>query len=86
MNTEKLTIKAQEALHEALSGAQKNDHAQVETEHLLLALLRQENGIVAPIIEKIGGDVGRLTADVLGLVNQSSKIYGEAAQVVFSPA
>ncbi|MDR2965309.1 MAG: ATP-dependent chaperone ClpB [Treponema sp.] len=86
MDTEKLTIKAQEALHEALSNAQKNDHAQVETEHLLLALLQQENGIVAPIIEKIGGDVNKLASNVQALVNQSSKIYGDAAQVVFSPA
>ncbi|WP_461247749.1 ATP-dependent chaperone ClpB, partial [Treponema sp. R6D11] len=86
MNIDKFTIKAQEALNEAASLAQKNDHSQVESEHLLLALLRQENGIVPPIIERIGGDVAKLSSDVEELVNKTPKVYGEAAQVYFSPA
>jgi ATP-dependent Clp protease ATP-binding subunit ClpB len=86
MNYDKFTIKAQEALNEAAGIAQKNDHSQIESEHLLLALLRQENGIVAPIVERIGGDVTGLSADVEALVKQAPKIYGEAAQVFFSPA
>ncbi|MDR0561069.1 MAG: Clp protease N-terminal domain-containing protein, partial [Spirochaetaceae bacterium] len=56
MNPEKLTIKAQSAVNEASSLAQKADHPQIETEHLLLALLQQEDGIVSPIIERIGAD------------------------------
>ena len=86
MNYDKFTIKAQEALNEAAGIAQKNDHSQIESEHLLLALLQQENGIVAPIIERIGGDVGRLTGDAEALVKQTPKVYGEAAQVFYSPA
>jgi len=54
MDYDKFTIKAQEALQEASSIAQKNDQTQVELEHILLALLEQEGGIVAPIIEKSG--------------------------------
>ena len=45
MNYERFTIKAQEALNEASAIAQKEDHAQLETEHLLLALLRQQDGM-----------------------------------------
>jgi ATP-dependent Clp protease ATP-binding subunit ClpB len=86
VNYDKLTIKAQEALEAATRIAQKNDHSQIETEHLLLALLQQENGIVPPIIERIGGDAARLAADVEALVRQTPKIYGEAAQVYFSSA
>jgi len=86
MNYDKFTIKAQEALNEAMGLAQKNDHSHIESEHLLLTLLRQENGIVTPIIERIGGDVSKLSADVEDLVNKTPKIYGEAAQVFFSPA
>jgi len=86
MNIDKFTIKAQEALNEATAIAQRNDHSQVETEHVLLAILRQENGIAAPIIEKIGGDVSRLASGVEALVNATPKIYGEAAQVFFSSA
>ena len=86
MNYEKFTIKAQEALSEAASIAQKNDHSQIESEHLLFALLRQENGIAAPIIERIGSDVNRLASDAEAMVKASPKIYGEAAQVFYSPA
>ena len=50
MNYDKFTIKAQEALQEASSLAQKNDHAEIAPIHLLLALLTQEDGIVPPIV------------------------------------
>ena len=81
-----MTIKAQEALNAASGIAQKEDHSQVEIEHLLLALLRQDAGIVPPIIERIGGDPGKIAADVEVLVGQTPKIYGEAAQLFFSSA
>ncbi|MDR2543291.1 MAG: ATP-dependent chaperone ClpB [Treponema sp.] len=86
MNYDKLTIKAQEAVGEATSIAQKNDHSQIESEHMLLALLRQENGIAAPIIERIGGDVRKLDADTETLVKETPKIFGAAAQVFISSA
>ena len=54
MNYDKFTIKAQEALQEASSLAQKNDHAEIAPIHLLLALLTQEDGIVPPIVECVG--------------------------------
>jgi ATP-dependent Clp protease ATP-binding subunit ClpB len=84
MNYEKLTIKAQEAIQQATTLAQKNDHSQVETEHLLLALLRQEDGIVKPIIERLGADIGQIQGAVEGLIAQLPKVYGEAAQLFLS--
>jgi ATP-dependent Clp protease ATP-binding subunit ClpB len=84
MDYEKLTIKAQEALNEASSIAQKEDHSQIETEHLLLALLRQEDGIVSPIVERIGADPAALVKAAGALCAGLPKIYGEAAQVFFS--
>ncbi|MDR0290869.1 MAG: ATP-dependent chaperone ClpB, partial [Treponema sp.] len=86
MNLEKFTVKAQEALDAASAIARKEDHSQLETEHLLLALLRQQDGIVPPIIEKIGGDVSRLAADAESLLKALPKVYGEAAQLHFSSA
>jgi len=86
MNYEKLTIKAQDALNEASSIAQKGDHSQIEVEHILLALLRQEDGVVPPIVEKISGDTAKLINSVEALVEKQPKIYGEAAQVYFSSA
>ncbi len=86
MDYDKFTIKAQEALQEASSIAQKNDQPQVELEHILLALLEQEGGIVAPIIEKIGANVEALVAETRSQVLAKPKVYGEAAQLYFSPA
>ena len=84
MDFEKLTIKAQEALNSASSLAQKNDNSQVENEHLLLALLTQEDGIVAPIAEKIGADPAALKKSAEALIRAQPKMYGEAAQLMFS--
>ncbi|MDR1787773.1 MAG: ATP-dependent chaperone ClpB [Treponema sp.] len=86
MNTEKLTIKAQEALREASAIAQRADHSQIEVEHLLLALLNQDDGIVRPLVEKIGADPVDLAAGAEALTRSVPKVYGEAAQVYFSSA
>jgi len=86
MNYERLTIKAQEAINDASAIAQKEDHSQLEIEHLLLALLRQQDGIVAPLVERIGTDTGRLAADAEALLKQTPKAYGDAVQLHFSSA
>jgi ATP-dependent Clp protease ATP-binding subunit ClpB len=86
MDYEKLTIKAQEALNEASGIAQKGDQGQVEVEHILLALLRQGDGIAAPLIERIGADPARLIRETEALIAANPKIYGEAAQLYFSTA
>ncbi|MDR2499577.1 MAG: ATP-dependent chaperone ClpB [Treponema sp.] len=86
MDYEKLTIKAQEVLRDAAAAAQKEDRPQVEVEHILLALLRQEDGIAAPLIERIGGDRARLIRDAEALAAEGPKLYGEAAQLYFSAA
>jgi len=86
MNYDKLTIKAQEALQEASSFAQKNDQTQVELEHILLALVEQEGGIVAAHYRKIGADPELISQEARKLVASKPKVYGDAAQLYFSPA
>src|SRR3982075_2610976 len=54
MNLNKLTDKAQEAVVEAQRVAESRQHTQVEPEHLLSALVVQENGVVPAILEKLG--------------------------------
>ena len=49
MNLNKLTEKAQEAVVEAQRLAENRGHTQVEPEHLLAALITQENGVVPAI-------------------------------------
>jgi len=67
MDHEKFTIKAQEALDSATNIAQRNDHSQIETEHLLKALLEQEDGIVRPVIERVGANPAQLLQETICL-------------------
>ncbi len=57
MRMEKFTIKAQEAIQEGQSLARRANHPNYEPEHLARALLSQEDGIVVPMLQKIGVDV-----------------------------
>ena len=86
MNYEQFTLKAQEALRDAASIAQKNDHSSIEPEHLLLALLDQEGGVVSSILERLGVDRAKLEQRLSDLLKTLPKAYGEATQVYFSPA
>jgi ATP-dependent Clp protease ATP-binding subunit ClpB len=52
---DKLTVKAQEALQAAQSLADQRSHQAVEAEHLLQALIQQREGVVGPILAKLGG-------------------------------
>jgi ATP-dependent Clp protease ATP-binding subunit ClpA len=56
MRYDKLTLKAQEALQEADSLAHSYNHSTIDVEHLLLALLEQKDGVVPPLLERIGAD------------------------------
>ena len=60
MRFDKFTTKLQEALGEAQSLALGQDHQQIEPQHLLLALLNQEDGGVASLIAKAGGNPNAL--------------------------
>jgi ATP-dependent Clp protease ATP-binding subunit ClpB len=60
MRLDQFTIKAQEAVSGAQQVAQESDHAEVTPLHLLSALLGETEGVVGPILQKIGADVTRL--------------------------
>jgi ATP-dependent Clp protease ATP-binding subunit ClpB len=54
MRLDKFTVKAQEALQAAQSLADQRGHQTLEPEHLLLALLQQREGVVSPVLGKLG--------------------------------
>ena len=83
MNYENFTIKTQEALQEASSIANKNDNSEIGTEHVLQALLEQQDGLIAPVVERVGVPSIELTKKVRDLVADNPKVSG-AAQVYFS--
>ena len=83
MNYENFTIKTQEALQEASSIANKNDNSEIGTEHVLQALLEQQDGLIAPVVERVGIPAIELTKKVRELVASNPKVSG-VAQVYFS--
>ena len=83
MNYDQFTIKTQEAIQDAASLAQKNDHGEIGLEHLLSALLNQQDGIVVPIVEHIGVGSASLKNQVENLLSQYPKVTGNV-QVRFS--
>ncbi|WP_314743119.1 ATP-dependent chaperone ClpB [Treponema lecithinolyticum] len=76
MNYDKMTVKVQDALQSASALAQQKDHSEIGTEHVLYALLIQEGGIVAPIVERIGADPAQLTGQVQTLLDRYPVVHG----------
>jgi ATP-dependent Clp protease ATP-binding subunit ClpB len=64
MRMDQFTVKAQEALGAAQTAAEKNDHPEVTTEHLLSALLSQEGGVVPSALGKLGVAPGAIATEV----------------------
>jgi ATP-dependent Clp protease ATP-binding subunit ClpB len=83
---DKLTVKAQEVVQRAQQFAEDQGHAQLLPLHLLKALLDEEQGIVKPLVQKIGVNLGQLQSMVEGEVGRLPKVSGVAAQVGVSPA
>ncbi len=86
MNIDKFTLKAQEALQEAKSIAERKHHQQIDVEHLLLALLEQKEGIVIPILQKLGANPDLILSQVENELNRFPQVTGRGAgQVYLSP-
>jgi ATP-dependent Clp protease ATP-binding subunit ClpB len=64
MRFDKYTIKAQEAVVRAQELAQTRDHSEILPLHLLAALLAEKEGVVLPLLQKIGADFGKIAADI----------------------
>ncbi|MBI2899382.1 MAG: AAA family ATPase, partial [Planctomycetes bacterium] len=60
MNAERFTNKAQEALQAAHEIAQERQHPEIQPEHLISAILEQEDGVARPILERTGADVSSI--------------------------
>ncbi len=76
MRLDKLTVKAQEALQAAGGIAEEHSSQVVEPEHLLKALLDAAEGIVRPIVQKVGADADIIEAEVTSAVQAMPKVSG----------
>ncbi|RJQ45897.1 MAG: ATP-dependent chaperone ClpB [Gaiellales bacterium] len=82
MQPDKLTIKTQEALAAAQQAAAGSGQQQIEPEHLLIALLSQSEGIVVPILQKLGADVATIRASLKEAVAALPKVSGAPGQQI----
>lgn len=64
MNFNKFTLKSQEAIAEAQEIAQNYSNQQIEPVHLLAALIQSSDGVVIPILQKLGANVNYIKMKV----------------------
>jgi ATP-dependent Clp protease ATP-binding subunit ClpB len=76
MRLDRLTVKSQEAMQEAQSLAQKKGNQQLDVEHLLLAILNEDEGIGTQILNRVGVDIGALKADLDKEIEKFPKVSG----------
>lgn len=82
---DKLTVKAQEALQAGQEIAAQAGQQQVEPSHILAALLAQPDGLVAPLLAKLGAPVETISAAVQREISRLPRVSGVAQQFL-SPA
>ena len=84
MNLNKYTEKAQEALLAAQTMAQEYGQQSIEPEHLLLALIQQQDGIATPLITAAGGSTARLRDLTERNIKDKPKVSGATGDVRMS--
>ncbi|MBF0193588.1 MAG: ATP-dependent chaperone ClpB [Magnetococcales bacterium] len=85
MQEEKLTLKSREAIQHAIGVTAARKHQMLEPEHLMVALLDQGEGLVRPILEKVGVVVERMAGELNQELERFVKVGGNGAtQVVYS--
>ncbi|HXY52538.1 MAG TPA: ATP-dependent chaperone ClpB [Terriglobales bacterium] len=83
---DKLTVKAQEAVQRANDIASEHGNPELLPMHLLAALLEDKEGIVPPVLEKLGVGPQAVLAEIYREIQNLPKVSGEgAAQAAMSP-
>jgi len=84
MRFDKFTLKVQEALQEAQSYAGSLGHQAIEPEHLLVCFLRQQDGIVSSIINKLSVSPRQIEQELVRFLEKQPRVEGTAGQVYLS--
>src|SRR5499427_2434293 len=78
IRSDKMTLKSQEALQAAQAHAQEKNNPQVMPEHLLWALIQQKDGVVLPILQKLGVNLQTVAHDLATAVGKLPLVQGQA--------
>ncbi|MEK6690258.1 MAG: ATP-dependent chaperone ClpB [Nitrospirota bacterium] len=79
MRFDKLTIKSQEAVQSAQRIAEQKGNQQIDAEHLLASLIDQEEGVVNPILKKLGADPKRIRNELEKEIDRLPKVSSPSA-------
>jgi ATP-dependent Clp protease ATP-binding subunit ClpB len=82
---EKMTVKAQEAVQSAQEVAARHENQQVEPVHLLAALVAQADGVVPPLLARLGIRSDALTQEIEKEISRLPKVQGFAQQHMGRP-
>ena len=85
MRLDRFTLKAQEAVQAAQNLALEKNHQEITPEHLLQVLLEQHEGIVIPILQRLGADASTIRAELDSEIEKIPEVYGAAGQSYASP-
>src|SRR5215467_15213920 len=77
---EKMTVKAQEAVQSAQEVAAKQENQQIEPIHLLSALVAQADGVVPPLLARLGIHTEAVTQEIDREIGRLPKVQGFAQQ------
>ncbi len=80
MNYENMTVKLKEAISSADQVASEYNHAVIEAEHLMLALLRQEDGIISPLLDHLHVDRREMERELSQGLDRLPKSYGSSGR------
>ncbi|MFY9742387.1 MAG: ATP-dependent chaperone ClpB [Candidatus Sulfotelmatobacter sp.] len=83
---DKFTVKAQEAVQRANNLASEHGNPELQPIHLLAALLEDKDGIVPPVLEKIGIGPQAVLSEIYREIEKLPKVSGESAQATLSNA
>ncbi|HDR14667.1 MAG TPA: AAA family ATPase, partial [Desulfobacteraceae bacterium] len=76
MRFDKFTLKAQEAIQASQQLAERFGHQQIEPEHLLRVLLDQKDGVIPPLLGKIGSDPGTIIGALDEAIEKLPRVSG----------
>src|SRR5438552_8039868 len=82
---DKFTVKAREAVQAAQALADQHDHQAIEPEHLLLALVEQQEGVVGPLLAKLGAPTDQLRRTIEAELAKMPKVGGTGGQQYATP-
>ncbi|WP_432798356.1 ATP-dependent chaperone ClpB [Poriferisphaera sp. WC338] len=80
MDINKLTQKSQEALQAAQTEASRHGHVETDVIHLLAALVKQEDGLIPRLFERLGVDPGALENEIESVISRRARVSGPGAE------